>query len=293
MDVSIKNSKFSSLSFRDDWQTWFDTESCYIQKFAAGEEIRIQFTSRDTGFEAKYINENEAETDLTGGLGRLKEITDGETTLFLFEIVFTVNTPGLYRFELTSGLADPVGTCFRIKEKEELKGTVLLSYTHRKNEYDTMFFNSDGTRKTFNFRVEGGIYPGDKTQHVENEVFRDQRFNPHQTSAMAYEVSVLTTGASDGVPQWVGNKINNIFLLSDVEVDGIRSVRNESAAVELISTGTGNPLYVHKISIEQPNEDVHTLIDHYGFLTTNDDTCIKDNDKNNDNNNNYIKARIK
>jgi hypothetical protein len=65
MDVSIKNSKFSSLSFRDDWQMWFDTESCYVQKFAVGEKIRIQFTSQDTGFEAKYINENEVETGLT------------------------------------------------------------------------------------------------------------------------------------------------------------------------------------------------------------------------------------
>jgi hypothetical protein len=285
MNVSIKNSKFSSLSFREDWQTFFDTESCYIQKFAVGEEIRIQFNSKDTGFEAKYINEKEVETSLTERLSQLK-ISEVDGTR-LFEIAFTVDTPGLYRFELANGLADPVETYFRIKEKEELKETVLLSYTHRENEYDTIFFNSDGTRKTFNFRIEGGIYPGDKTQHVENEIFRDQRFNPYQTAAIAYEVSVLTIGASDGVPQWVGNKINNIFLLSDVEVDGVRSVRNESSTAELISTGVGNPLYVHKISIEQPDEDVHTLIDHYGFLTANDGTRIKDNKDN------YIKVRIK
>jgi hypothetical protein len=85
----------------------------------------------------------------------------------------------------------------------------------------------------------------------------------------------------------VGNKVNHIFLLSDVEVDGIRSVRNESSTPEPVSTGYRNPLYVHKINIEQPDEDVHTLVDNYGFLTDNDGTCIQDNGGN------YIKVRIK
>jgi hypothetical protein len=276
MDVSITNSKFSSLSFRKDWQTPFDTESCYVQKFAAGEEIRIQFTSSDTGWEAKYINENEVETPVT--VTTLRNIEG----VALYETVFTVNTPGLYRFELTSGLADPAEAYFCIKPIEELEGTVLISCTHRKNDFDTVF---DGRR--FNFRVEGGIYPGEKTQHVENETFRDQRFTAHQTSAAAYEVSVLTTGSPIGIPQWAGNKVNWIFCLSDVEIDGIKSVRNESSTAELISTGALNPLYVHKISIEQPDRDVHTLVDRYGFLTGNDGTCIQDN------NSNYIKVRTK
>jgi hypothetical protein len=274
MDVSFTNSKFSSLSFRKDWQTGFDAQTCYVQKFAAGEEIRIQFTSNDDGFEAKYINENEVETSVT--ITGLKTI--GESTLY--EAFFTIDTPGLYRFELANGLADPAESYFCIKPLEEMEGTVLLSYTHRKNDFDTIF-----TGKRFNFRIEGGIYPGNKTQAIENEIFRDQRFYTHQTSAIAYEVSILTIGSSKGVPQWVGNKINWIFCLSDVEIDGIKSVRNESSTTELTSIGSNYPLYVHKISIEQPDEDNHTLIDHYVFLTDNDGTAIQDN------NNNYIKVR--
>jgi hypothetical protein len=179
---------------------------------------------------------------------------------------------------LENGLADPLVTYFCITD--DLEGTVLISYTHRKNDFDTIFQD-----RRFNFRIEGGIYPGDKTQTVENEVFRDQRFNPNQIAAIPYEVQVLTIGSSTGVPQWVGKKINNIFSLSDVEVDGIKSVRNESSNPEIISTGIKWPLYVHKISIEQANGDTHTLIDYYEYLTDNQGSKIQDN------NSNYIKVR--
>jgi hypothetical protein len=277
MNTVIKNSKFSSLSFRDDWQAWFDAQACYIQKFAVGEEIRIQFTSADTGFEAKYIDD-ENESEIPVAITAL--ITIGNITLF--EAFFTINTPGIYRFELTAGLCDPLTAYFCIKPIEELEGTVLLSYTHRKNDFDTIF-----SGRKFNFRIEGGIYPGNKTQAVENEIFRDQRFHPYQTSARSYEISTLTIGDTDGVPQWVGNKISHIFDLSDVEIDGVKSVRNESSTPELISTGVNNPLYVHKISIEQSDEDTHTLIDYYKFLTNNAGAYIRDN------NNNNIKVRTK
>ncbi|MDR0682669.1 MAG: hypothetical protein LBG15_12625, partial [Dysgonamonadaceae bacterium] len=253
MDVKITNSKFSSLSLYkpEEWQTPFGVESCYIQRFAIGEEIRIQFFSGDTGFEARHIDENEAETPLT----ITELITIGEKTLF--ETVFTVNTPGLYRFELKNGLAGPTGACFCIQPVEDLEDTVLLSYTHRNNDFNTIF-----TGRRFNFRIEGGIYPGEKTLSTENEIFRDQRFNLHQTFATTYEVSVLTIGPPAGVPCWAGNKTSHIFDLSDVEVNGIKSVRHENATTESIPVGNKkNSLSVYKISIEQPDEDVHTLVD--------------------------------
>jgi hypothetical protein len=126
----------------------------------------------------------------------------------------------------------------------------LISYTHRRNEYDTEF-----SQRVFNFRIEGGIYPGDKTQALDNEVFRDQRFAPHQIVAETYEVSVLTVGTKKGVPQWVGRKINDIFKLSDVRVDGVRTVRNESSVPELVQLGVYYPLYVFKLNVEQPDEE--------------------------------------
>jgi hypothetical protein len=274
MNVTVINSKFSSLSFRNDWQAFFDTESCYIQKFAIGEEIRIQFVSELSGFETKYFNENETPTAVP--VNQILSL-DGK---FIYETLFSIQTPGIYRFELTSGLADPIGAYFSIEKPENLKHTILLSYTHRKNEFDTLF---EG--RVFNFRIEGGIYPGETKQAIENEIFRDQRLNPIQLSAIPYEVKTLIIGSTEGVPQWTGNKINHILSLSEVTIDGIETVRNESSVPELISLGEKNPLYVHKISIEQPDEDIHVGIDYYEYLTDNTGNKITDN------NGNYIKVR--
>jgi hypothetical protein len=274
MNITITNSKFSSLSFRDDWQAFFDTESCYIQKFATGEQIRIQFTSEASTFTAKYFNENETSTTIP--VNQIFTL-DGK---FIYETAFSIQTPGIYRFELTSGLTDPIGAYFLIRKPEDLKHTILASYTHRKNDFDTIFIN-----KTFNFRIEGGIYPGETKQAIENEIFRDQRFSPVQLSAIPYEVRALVIGSTEGVPQWAGNKINHILSLSNVTIDGIETVRNESSVPELISLGEKNPLYVHKVSIEQPDEDIHVGIDYYEYLTDNAGNRITDN------NGNYIKVR--
>jgi hypothetical protein len=85
MDVFIKNSEFSSLSFYKDWQTYFDTETCYIQKFAPKEAIRIQFLSSNTGFTAKYVSETETETSIA--VNQLT-ITNPNIYINIFEAVF-------------------------------------------------------------------------------------------------------------------------------------------------------------------------------------------------------------
>jgi hypothetical protein len=259
----ITNSKFSSLSLvkKAQWKAPFDEDVCYIQKFASGEEIRIQFISSVTGFRTGYIDKSGH--DVPVDVSKLYSAGDGH----LFEIVFTVSMEGEYAFYImgssfynpeafaeggSAAICGNVYTArFAIKSFNELCDTVLVSYTHRRDEYDTEF-----SQRVFNFRIEGGIYPGDRTQGLDNEVFRDQRFMPHQITAETYEVSVLTVGTGKGVPQWVGRKINDIFKLSDVRVDGVRTVRNEGSAPELIRLGVRYPLYVFKLNIEQPDEDV-------------------------------------
>ena len=249
----IVNSKFSSLFLgkKESWNAPFDQDICYMQKFAIGEEIRIQFIGYTAGFTAKYVNEKGDEIPVSVELLYTDSGYDGKR---LYEAVFSVLTKGVYLFSLTSG-PDEASSYFCIKPSGELKNTVLINYTHRRDEYDTLFLNPDGTRKSFNFRIEGGFYPGDKVQAVENEIFRDQRFEPHQTAAEAYEISALTIGTKRGVPAWVGNKVNNIFNLSDILVDGIETVRNESSVPELIKVSTCYPLYVFKLNVEQPDEE--------------------------------------
>ncbi|MBD8389669.1 hypothetical protein [Dysgonomonas sp. BGC7] len=249
----IINSKFSSLYLgrKENWKASFDQDVCYMQRYAIREEIRIQFIGDSGGFVSKYISKSGDEVIVPVTALYLEPDIYGRV---LYEIVFSVETAGLYSFMLTNEV-DEVSTFFYIAQPEDLADTILLNYTHRKNEYDTIFIDEDGVDKRFNFRVEGGFYPGDRVQAVENEIFRDQRFEPFQTAAESYEISALTIGTKRGVPQWVGNKINSIFKLSDILIDGIETTRNESAIPELIKLGTYYPLYVFKMNVEQPDED--------------------------------------
>jgi hypothetical protein len=247
----IINSKFSSLYFgkKEDWTSFFDQRECFVQKYAVNEEMRIQFTGFIPSFTAEYRDEYGVAIPLE--VNELYEIDNKR----LFEIAFSVNRTGLYELLIT-GDTDEATSLFCIDEIDNLKDdTVLLNYTHRRNEYDTVFIDSEGAKKRFNFRIDGGVYPGDKTQALDNKTFRDQRFVPFQTAAETYEVSVLKIGTKRGVPQWVGNRINNIFKLSDILINELEATRNESSVPELIQLGDNYPLYVFTLNVEMPDEE--------------------------------------
>jgi hypothetical protein len=244
-------SKFSSLYFgrEEEWKAPFDRRVRFVQKYAAGEEMRVQFTGYADVFRAEYIDEGGVITPVPVYL----LYKDNEKRLF--ETGFSIHHTGAYEF-LIAGEADEALSRFCILEPEELKdSTVLLRYTHRRNEYGAVFVNGDGSRRVFNFRIDGGVYPGDRTQALENEIFRDQRFNPRQTAAESYEVSVLKIGTCRGVPQWAGNRVQHIFKLSDVSVNGVEATRNESSVPELIRLDTRYPLYVFNMNIEMTDEE--------------------------------------
>ncbi|MDR0575649.1 MAG: hypothetical protein LBG96_16780 [Tannerella sp.] len=248
----IINSKFSSLYLGkwEEWQAPFDEDVCFLHTYAIGEEMRIQFIGFTDVFYASYSDRYGNETSLDVEL-----LYTYDNSRYLFEIAFSVADPGLYELYIGS-VTDQIYSYFCIKPLSELSdNTVLLNYAHRRNEYDTIFIGSDGFPRRFNFRVYGGIYPGDKEQAIDNEVFRDQRFESFQTAAESYEISVLTIGTPRGVPQWVGNRINNIFKLSDVLVNGVETTRNEGSVPELVKVGQYYPLYVFKLNIEQPDEE--------------------------------------
>ena len=286
----IVNSKYSSLYFGEkaNWKTDFDADVCSIQRYAVGELMRIQFTGSALGYTAKYISNLGIET-----LVPVANIyTDNVSSESIFEILFSISSTGLYCLQISEGNKSAL-SYFKVEEEDELKNTILLTYSHRRNEHDTIFVNQDESSNYFNFRVEGGFFPAEKTQAIDNEYFRDQRFVVHHMSAQAHEVSVLTIGDTKGVPQWVGSRINHIFSISDVQVDGIETKRSEGATVEIIELGKYYPLLVFKLKVEQSDDEVLTLVDveeegggggggdDDNLLLSNDSTPILTNDSTN------------
>jgi hypothetical protein len=95
-------------------------------------------------------------------------------------------------------------------------------------------------------------------------------------------VSVLTIGTKRGVPQWVGNRINNIFKLSDILVNDVETVRNEGSTPDIVQVGSDYPLYVFKLNVEQPDEEIvqlEEIEEDENLLVTNADIPIVTNNE--------------
>lgn len=244
-------SEFSSLNFRKDWKLSFQQNVDYIPKFLPTDNIQVQYVVKDftlnpylknicTG-EVKQLSpvlllENESEKCYQLTINNSSISSDAE-----FNLYFASDQDGE-----------------KIKDANfcvctELPDTILLEYTNRKNVYETIF---DGIDR-FLFRVEGAFLPQEISFENNTEEFRDQRYVSKILSSTAFEKKTLTLGGGMGVPNWVARKINLIFSLSSVHVEGTPMVRSDGGAVELTEIGKYYPLYIYKIVLEdgEDNED--------------------------------------
>jgi hypothetical protein len=103
----------------------------------------------------------------------------------------------------------------------------------------------------FDFRVEGGFLPSERTFAADSGDFRDQRYTPTQLSARPYQKKTLCIGNRKGVPYWVGKKINLIFSCSFVEVNGVEHVRSQNSEPEVNPIADLYPLIAYKIELEE------------------------------------------
>jgi hypothetical protein len=134
---------------------------------------------------------------------------------------------GVYQFKILSGspvLETYVSEWFSLKELHE--ETVLLEYTHDENDHDVIF----ETGIVFGFRVHGALWeyqPG-----ADRTIFIDQPRNAVQLAGKSFSTEKLFIGDQYGVPNYMIEKINNIFLCSQVLIDGKQWVGNEGARFE-------------------------------------------------------------
>lgn len=242
---AISVSEFSSLNFREDWKLPFQQNIEYVPKFLPSDRIQIQYITTDFTLNP-YV-----ENLLTGTITQLTP-------------VLLIDSPDCRCYNLiidNSSVSDDTGFILyfasspdgdRVENASfcvfmELPNTILLEYTNRKNANNTIFDNVD----RFVFRVEGAFLPQEFTFENETEDFRDQRYIPKVLSSFAYETRTLTLGGGFGVPNWVARKINLIFALSSVHVNGVNMVRSEGSSVEVTILGNDYPLYLYKIVLEE------------------------------------------
>ena len=244
-------SEFSSLNFRKDWKLSFQQNVDYIPKFLPTDNIQVQYVVKDFTLTPYLKN------ICTGEVQQLSPVllleTESEKCYQLTINNSSISSDTEFNLYFAS---DQDGE--KIKDANfcvctELPDTILLEYTNRKNVYETIF---DGIDR-FLFRVEGAFLPQEISFENNTEEFRDQRYVSKILSSTAFEKKTLTLGGGMGVPNWVARKINLIFSLSSVHVEGNPMVRSDGGAVELTEIGKYYPLYIYKIVLEdgEDNED--------------------------------------
>lgn len=259
MAYNLKISEFSSLEFNPEWKHDFEIDECYIQSFASTDIIRVQLFILKTSTLNISIN----------------NLSTNETSIIPFDKIGEQDNYNVYFFELTgldegtytiniSNVTNEIiaSSTFNILSDDILLDTVLLRYTNVENMFDVIFKDEDDNNYFFEFRIPGGFQYGDVSLKSSAEIFRDQRFALNQLSAYPYKTTPLTIGTKSGVPNWVGEKINLIFSLSNVTIDDKIYVRSEGAEVERIQNIPYYPLYVFKIDIE-PSEFYSSSFDFY------------------------------
>jgi len=108
--------------------------------------------------------------------------------------------------------------------------TLKIVYTHDLNEFDTYF--TIGTGVNFLLRVEGGVKSEGLQPGGKFTMFQDLDYQSLILQAQPYNVEKFTFGPSAGIPNHLADKLNRIFSLSSVTINGTAYTRNEGAKME-------------------------------------------------------------
>lgn len=247
----ISISDFSSLNFRTDWKLGFQKNECYEQRFLPDDVIRVQYTCAKAGEYIPYLKN--CNTGEVISLPFENILEDEEFVISEFTIVpgnLTEDTLFYVYFAKSENEEAVLATYFQVCM--ELENTVSLKYTHRRDDFGTVFSES----RLYCFRVEGSFLPQEISFENESEDFRDQRFVAKTLSDFTYEKKTLTIGGGFGVPNWVARKINLIFSLSAVYVNEQPMVRSEGSSVKINLLHNDYPLYIYKIELENTDDSL-------------------------------------
>lgn len=143
---------------------------------------------------------------------------------------------GIYFLKLE--ISDADGSIFFYSEPINLlttsEDTVRIEYTHDQNEFDSIFVSLDNPSylMPFMLRIEGGMKSEGLLPGGKYTMFQDQDYQSIVLQSQPYNVEKFVFGPPYGMPNHLADKINRIFGLSNVKINGIGYSRNEGAKLE-------------------------------------------------------------
>ena len=124
------------------------------------------------------------------------------------------NTGEILTFKLFGGdtlLADSVYYEANPRYTKDLK---TITFSNSINDWNTVF-------GVFSITVECGFNPNDFKAKGAKEDFQDQNYLNEIVFSQPYATEVLTVGGTQGIPNWLYEKINGILMCSSIDIVGV------------------------------------------------------------------------
>ena len=267
----------------------------YFQKFNNSDFVNIQLQVLTTLLQSG--NPIGVPTTIVASL---KDINDNTVKTFNATIKNSSVVSNYTTYEVKSNLSNvPEGTYYyylnitqlhrhatfiseAIYIKETHDNTILLSYTHDENDYDTIFDNTFSPAITFYFRVEGGLNKFYMQLYAKETIYVDDPHNYTVIDSVPYETEKLVVSDSYGVANWVAKKINRMLSCLYFYIDGIRFCKYENAKWERKGLDQEYPFSGWMIDVVESENKYSNEFNADNFILTPggvwDDTGVWDDD---------------
>lgn len=280
-NVSNIGSKFNTEDFDKvifnnqilDWQQ----KRCFFQPIQNSDGLKI--IAKATDYEANNGSGFVSKLMLKDRYGKIIKTTnfqsfDNDNYLYIDDrFYFDSIEEGYYGMILemayTFGDSDEYAYSYfysdfiHVKEKHET--TLWVQYSNYYTKMGIPFEQLRQVTSDLGFRIYGSrteiSYESDRT------IFIDQDDNPIQLKGIANRSFIFCFGGNkQQIPDYVIDKLNNIFTLSDLSIDGVSYVPTDGSSIEK-EGDIHNPLYSAKIVLQKKDN-----VESYSFKPNDSET---------------------
>jgi len=246
----------------------------YVQKFAPTDSIHIQVRS-DSPYMFAMVIENQTGRNL-GTLGLNFTRTEFGAGYYVFNLVIPTYLIGYGQYYIQLSETGTVGDYISDSwpfEIGDFDDTILFTYFNETNDFETIFGDFSAST-VFQFRVEGGFIPASTKDVSELSTFSDQLKQSSLTYGMPSFTKTLRIGDSDGLPDWVFEKLIAIGACDVLLIDGMQWVKaytwdSEQTDKKTLILSADMAYTTNRMT--QTVDGVLRLVDNFGNAITNQD----------------------
>lgn len=248
--IELAISDLSSLNFHNVWRAPEQEEVTFMQRVGPTDPIRVQF-GISAAAQVPNIYLVNRQTGATSTLSPVQ--VDASDEYRYYNINQIIPTLGCYRLEFHENGGLLAYAEFQVTDN--LEGTKLFQYNNYRSGGGVVFISGD----PFYARLEARLFPQNISFGGESNTFRDQAYALRMLSANPVTTYKFYFGGDCGAPIWYGNKINRIFSLSEVLVDGDEYVKSDGAAVEVQTIDNSYPKFNFTLDLEKTRDGAKTV----------------------------------